>query len=199
MAIRPLKIKAKQSRQAKGKPDSRNNYLLGYLTTFGSCTIPQKTVVKSSNPWCIKGLKKKKPRQKMFYFLPCCFLLFGGGLFGCADSNLLGIGGMKIGNLSVNVTTVSEIQENQKADGIIYLEGQVANQAPFLAAGAYELQDPTGSIWVITNRTLPKIDDEILIQGQLKFQSIPLAGQDLGEVYIQEQQRIEHKIKKTEP
>lgn len=135
----------------------------------------------------------------MLDFLPYCFLLFGGGLFGCADSNLLGIGGMKIGNLSANVTTISEIQENQKADGIIYLEGQVANQAPFLAAGAYELQDPTGSIWVITNRTLPKIDDEILIQGQLKFQSIPLAGQDLGEVYIQEQQRLEHKIKKTEP
>ncbi|NEP01460.1 MAG: hypothetical protein F6K58_22945 [Symploca sp. SIO2E9] len=135
----------------------------------------------------------------MFDLLPCCLLLFGVGLFGCVDSSLLGIGGIKLGELSVNVTTISEIQENQKAEGIIYLEGQVANQAPFLATGAYELQDPTGSIWVITNHTLPEIDDEILIQGQLKFQSIPLGGKDFGEVYIQEQQRLEHKTKKTEP
>ncbi|NEO30295.1 MAG: hypothetical protein F6K36_07605 [Symploca sp. SIO3C6] len=135
----------------------------------------------------------------MLELLPYCFLLFGGVLFGCADSNLLGMGGIKIGELSVKVTTISEIQENQKAEGIIYLEGQVAKQAPFLAAGAYELQDPTGSIWVITNHTLPEIDEEILIQGQLKFQSIPLGGQDFGEVYIQEQQRLEQKTKPTEP
>jgi hypothetical protein len=62
-----------------------------------------------------------------------------------------------------------------------------------LVAGAYKVQDATGAIWVLTNQTIPNVGDEVLIKGQLQFQSIPVAGQNLDEVYVQEEQQLQRK------
>jgi hypothetical protein len=45
----------------------------------------------------------------------------------------------------------------------------------------------------MTSQSLPDVGDEVLIKGQLQFQSIPVGGQDLGEVYIQEEQQLQRK------
>jgi hypothetical protein len=163
MAMMPLKIGAIQYRKSKG------NLSRPSLSTGGRQT------------------------SKMLYFLPLCFLLLGGGLVGCGNSFPLGIGGININNPGVNVTKISDIPQKQNAFTTIYLKGQVASRAPFLASGAYKLQDATGTIWVITNQTLPNVGDEVLIEGQLQFQSIPVGGQQLGEVYVQEQQQLARK------
>ncbi len=163
MAMMPLKIGAIQYRKAKDN---------------------------LSRPFLSKGGSQK---SKMLYFLPVCFLLLGGGLVGCGNALPLGLGGININNPGVNVTKISDIPQNQNAYTTIYLKGQVATRAPFLANGAYKLQDATGTIWVITNQTLPNVGDEVLIEGQLQFQSIPVGGQELGEVYVQEEQQLARK------
>jgi hypothetical protein len=38
-----------------------------------------------------------------------------------------------------------------------------------------------------------------LIQGQVQFQSIPVGGQDLGEVFVQEQQQLERRAGQLKP
>jgi hypothetical protein len=131
-------------------------------------------------------------RSKMFYLVPVCFLLFGGGLISCGSSTHIGIGGIKIGQFGGSVTKISEIQQNKNATDTVYIQGQVVTRAPFLEAGAYKVQDATGTIWVVT-QTLPNVGDEVLIKGQPKFQSVPVGGQDLGEVYVQEEQQLERK------
>ncbi|HEY9652200.1 MAG TPA: hypothetical protein V6C95_16170 [Coleofasciculaceae cyanobacterium] len=126
---------------------------------------------------------------KMVYLLLCYLLLLGGGLVGCSNSVPLGLSGLS-SSAGGNVTKIGTIQQNQNA-ATVYLQGRVINRAPFLTNGAYKLEDATGTIWVLTNQALPNIGDEVKIVGQVQFQSIPIGGQDLGEVYVQEQRQLE--------
>lgn len=138
-------------------------------------------------------LTKGGQSSKVFYFLPC-FFLFGVGIVSCSGSQL-GIGGINLSQLGVNVTKISDIKDNKQ--GVVYLQGQVATRAPFLEAGAYKLQDATGAIWVITQQTVPSVGDQVVIKGQLQFQSVPVGGQELGEVFVQQEQELERKAGQT--
>ncbi|HAA33486.1 MAG TPA: hypothetical protein DCE56_44400 [Cyanobacteria bacterium UBA8553] len=116
----------------------------------------------------------------------CSFVLFSAGLISCSNSGFLGIGG--------NVTKIGNIQQKQNnANGTVYIQGEVITRAPFLDNGAYKLKDASGTIWVIANQTLPNVGDEVLIKGQLQFQSIPVGGLELGEVYVQQEQQLKRK------
>ncbi len=133
----------------------------------------------------------KRQKSKTFYFMPVCFLLLGAGVLGCSHSAHLGIGGINIP--PGKIAKIGDLQQNQNAATTVYIQGQVTTRAPFLGSGAYKLKDATGTIWVVTNQTLPNVEDEVLIEGQLQFESIPLAGQEFGEVYVREQQQLQRK------
>jgi hypothetical protein len=133
----------------------------------------------------------RRQKSKIFYLLPFYCFLLGAGLVGCGKLGSLGFGGFNLGG--GNVTKISDLQQNPNADTTVYLQGQVATRAPFLGSGAYKLQDATGTIWVIADKTLPNVGDTVSIKGQLQFQSIPLDGQELGEVYVQEQDLLDRK------
>jgi hypothetical protein len=163
-AMMPFKIRAMPYRKTKG-----NSLWLSWLST---------------------GRTQKLNR---LYFLLLCLVLSGVGLSSCSTSSPLGVGGFKFGAAG-NVTKISDIAQNQNAGATVYLQGQIAILAPFLGSGAYKLQDSTGAIWVITNQTLPTVGDEVLIKGQLQFQSIAISGQELGEIYIQEQQMLQRRV-----
>lgn len=106
---------------------------------------------------------------------------------------LLGCGQLVQSGVDVPVTKIADIQKNRNAYSEVYLKGKVVTIAPFLGSGAYELQDDTGSLWVITKQALPIKKDELLIKSQVQYQSIPVGGKDLGEVYVQEQAQMERK------
>ena len=185
IAIMPLKVRPMQHRKTKGN----------------LCVHLPSSVRPSRTRGGMRGVNKDsgaRGESKLAYFLPFCFLLFGGALVSCGNSASLGIGGINISNIGGNVTKISDIQQNHNTAGVIFLQGQVATRAPFLAAGAYKLQDATGAIWVMTNQPLPNVGDEVLIKGQLQFQSIPVGGQDLGEVYVQEQQQLQRRAGQPE-
>lgn len=132
--------------------------------------------------------------SKVVYLLVFCFVLFGGGLVGCSQSGPLGFGGIGFGGIGGNITKIGKIQQNQNnVDATVYLQGEVITCAPFLGSGAYKLKDATGTVWVIANPTLPNVGDEVLIKGKVQFQSIPVGGQELGEVYVQEEQQLKRK------
>ncbi len=127
------------------------------------------------------------------HLLPLYCLVFGVGLVGCSNSGLLGISGFNLGNMSGNPTKIRDIPQNSTNDAIVYLQGQVITRAPLLGSSAYKLKDTTGTIWVFTNQNVPNLGDEVLIKGKLQFQSIPVGGQELGEVYVQEEQLLNRK------
>ncbi len=133
-----------------------------------------------------------------FFLLPFYFFLLGG-LFSCnkITESLFSISAAK----NVPVRKISEIKNQKQVNSTVYLKGKVGNQASFVGSGAYELQDTTGSLWILTKQPLPQKGDELIIEGKLQYQSMPLifaaGGKAVREVYVQERQQLEHRSTKN--
>lgn len=102
-----------------------------------------------------------------------------------------------LGNLSGcgGITTIRSIQEHPKRgwwNSTVQLQGNVSDRAPLIDGLLYQLQDGTGRIWVLTTRTAQPIGVPLHIKGQVRYESIPLNGQDFGEPYIEEQELLKH-------
>ena len=139
------------------------------------------------------SLKAKQTSIRLLYLLPLCIFGFGIGLLGCANSAPFGLSGLNFSNMGMNITQISDIPQNPTTDSQVHLQGQVTNRAPLMGLSAYQLKDTTGTIWVFTNQTLPKLGDELLIKGKLQFQTIPVSGKEFGEVYVVEEQVLQRK------
>lgn len=100
----------------------------------------------------------------------------------------LGLGGCQ----QLTKTPVAIAKIAQKQTGVkVYLQGKVIQQAPFLDSRAYQLQDATGSVWIVTNQNLPQPGEQILIQGEIQSDMIFIAQQALNEIYIMELKQVE--------
>ena len=116
------------------------------------------------------------------------FALLVGSLIGCTPINYLGLAQpsiTSIGELSPQTST-----ETTSEEAIIYLEGKVVDNAPFMGSGSYQLQDATGTVWVVTNGPLPQTGETVQITGKVTYQAIPIGGQDMGELYILEVEKL---------
>jgi uncharacterized protein YdeI (BOF family) len=105
-------------------------------------------------------------------------------IFGIAvTATILGYLGFAFANPAM--TDINKIQ--QKDSGTrVNIRGKVISQAPFLDGGAYQIEDKTGKVWVLTQGKLPKQGEEISIEGKIEYKNIVLEQQSLGEVYLVE-------------
>ncbi|MEN9871147.1 MAG: hypothetical protein RLZZ171_2135 [Cyanobacteriota bacterium] len=85
------------------------------------------------------------------------------------------------------VITVKESPE--KVGKTVYLTGKVVRLAPFLGNAAYQIEDATGKIWVVTTQ-IPQSNQQINIKGKVEYQSLPIAEQELGDFYLVELERL---------
>ncbi len=126
-----------------------------------------------------------KITTKIIQIFLTIILLWGG--FGCDSFLGLGIA-------SSNIVSLSELQQLQiNEDESIYIQGKVIKTVPLLESSAYQVQDATDTLWVITQGKPPSMDQNLTIKGKLKYQSIPINQQELGEYYL-----VEEEIVKTE-
>ncbi len=91
------------------------------------------------------------------------------------------------------MASIGEVQQKRQVDAEVYLRGKVENRAPFVGNAAYQIQDDTGSIWILTKQDLPQLGDEVLLKGAVRYKTIKLkdlAGKDLGEVYVEEIEQL---------
>lgn len=128
-------------------------------------------------------------QAKNFYLVPFYFFLLGG-LLSCGSLPQASMNAINF-RPGVDVTNIREIKPEQDFEATVYLQGKVVKQVPLLERRVYQLQDLTGTIWILTNQTDLQLEDKVLIKGNVRYQNIPLAGKDFGEVYVEEQQQLE--------
>ncbi|AFY40488.1 hypothetical protein Lepto7376_4380 [[Leptolyngbya] sp. PCC 7376] len=87
----------------------------------------------------------------------------------------------------VAIAALSDLEQGIE----IKIQGTVAQTAPFINGGAYEITDSTGSIWVITETSPPASGTKIQVAGQLKFHDLQLGNSNFGEIFITENQTLE--------
>lgn len=90
------------------------------------------------------------------------------------------------------LTTIEKVQQRphrQWFNNQVQLRGKVVDRVPLIQAGVYQLEDPTGKIWILTTDASPQPGEQLQVKGRVRFESIPIEGMELGEAYIEEQQR----------
>ncbi|MBD2450211.1 hypothetical protein H6G76_24225 [Nostoc sp. FACHB-152] len=120
------------------------------------------------------------------YYRVLCNLLLLAGLFGCGSWTPSDLKGSNF-IFGSNVTTIEEIQAKPGKKASVYIQGKVEKQVPLMKQWAYQISDSTGKIWVITNQSNLQKGTQVVLRGKVRYKSIPIAGQNFGEVYITEE------------
>ncbi|BFM38467.1 hypothetical protein [Synechocystis sp. LKSZ1] len=103
--------------------------------------------------------------------------LLTGLVLSCSSWNPLG--------LAQGQVQIEQIRQTPEPR-TVQIQGTVTKLAPFLQGGAYQLQDATGSIWVKTDRPLPKSGENLVVTGQVNRQVVTVDQTQWDEVYLQE-------------
>ena len=105
------------------------------------------------------------------------------GLLSCSNVSEYGMNA-----IGVNVTSIKELKpQKDDKNAPVYVQGKVERKVPLLSEKQmYQINDSTGKIWVLTNQKGWKVGEKVVVKAVPQYESIPMAGTDLGEVYLQE-------------
>jgi RecJ-like exonuclease len=109
------------------------------------------------------------------------------GLLSCGTLPQYAMNGMNLMG-GASAVKIGELKPETGNGTTVRLQGKVVQQIPLAGWRMYQLQDSTGKVWVLTKRTDVRLQTAVSIEGKVYFQSIPIAGQDFGEIYVEEQQ-----------
>lgn len=111
------------------------------------------------------------------------------GSVGCQSVSTSSNGSL-LPKFTANTVNIRDLSSQTQASAIVYLKGTVKNRAPLLDGTVYELNDTTGSIWVLAKTAIPNPGDEVTIKGVLRYQTIQWEQQQQNAPYVEQQERL---------
>jgi hypothetical protein len=81
-----------------------------------------------------------------------------------------GILALGVGLMGCRETTISRIlaEPNRYHDDEVGLKGDVIRSASLLGSGAYQLDDGTGTIWVVSTKGVPRQGARVAVRGKVR-------------------------------
>ena len=95
----------------------------------------------------------------------------------CLSLALAGCG--PLARLGIGTTPIATVEQNPSRYTDVYVRGRVVNQIGVFGQGVYEIQDHSGSLWVLTDKGLPAMNSTITVRGKVQ-EGILLAGRRFG-------------------
>lgn len=86
---------------------------------------------------------------------------------------------------TVAIQDLSPAQNNST----VQIEGTVTRQASLLKGSLYQLQDDTGTIWIVSEEPEPEASAVVQVAGTLKVEPITVEGIDISDFYLRETAR----------
>lgn len=133
---------------------------------------------------------------------PCLFglLLSGMVLTGCAASENSAVSALKADQQTTpaplqsppelltgqSVVRIDSLKSDQ-ADQTVAIAGNITQRVALLEGWLYQVQDETGSVWVVARGSEPEIGQVALIEGTVRYEAIVVDSIDAGEIYLEEQ------------
>ncbi len=94
--------------------------------------------------------------------------------------------------VAITTDRIQDIQVATRRDMPVQLQGKIGKRVPLLDGIVYELQDGTGTIWVLTQEPLPPSGDTVVIQGKLRQQTIQLNHRTQTSTYVEQEKQLQH-------
>ena len=129
----------------------------------------------------------QQPRKRFSKFSKCfiCRLGLAISLLGLASCSNVSEYGMNA--IGVNVTPINELKPQKTDDNApVYVSGKVERKVPLLEKQMYQIEDSTGKVWVLTNQKGWKVGNKVVVKAIPQYESIPVSGAELGQVYLEE-------------
>jgi hypothetical protein len=87
------------------------------------------------------------------------------------------------------ITEIIGVQDLAAGQEVSF-SGQVVQHLPLIEQTLYQLEDDTGAIWVLSAQSPPPVGTPLTIRAVVRYKSILMAGQDIGEHYAEELARF---------
>lgn len=84
---------------------------------------------------------------------------------------------------------VSTQQVEERVGKQVTVQGEVTEHAPFLQGGGYKLEDEVGTVWVMSEETLPPLGTSVSVTGLVKEETVSDDDTSLKDVYLIEAKR----------
>ncbi|MBE9061085.1 hypothetical protein [cf. Phormidesmis sp. LEGE 11477] len=75
----------------------------------------------------------------------------------------------------------------ERAEDKVAISGRVMQRVAILDGWLYQIQDDTGSLWVLTRQSEPSVGDAATVSGIVKYEAIVIDAIDASEIYLEEQ------------
>ncbi len=77
---------------------------------------------------------------------------------------------------------------SDRVDETVVITGTVSRRVPLLEGWLYQMQDDTGSLWVLTSQpAAPEVGESATVEGRVRYETIAVEAIDASEVYLEEQ------------
>lgn len=86
----------------------------------------------------------------------------------------------------VRPTVAIQTLTPEQNDETVQIKGTVIKQAPLLAGALYQLQDDSGTVWVLSAESAPPESATISVVGTVQVEAIAVEGIDISDVYLRE-------------
>ena len=108
----------------------------------------------------------------------CVAALVGFVVLGCGP----------IERASVSITPIATVLEQPDSENTVHVRGTVTNRIAILGNGLYEVEDDTGSVWVLTEKDVPALNSTVTVRGTSEG-VMQLGGRHFG-VTLKETRRL---------
>ncbi|KGF72063.1 hypothetical protein DO97_13225 [Neosynechococcus sphagnicola sy1] len=107
-------------------------------------------------------------------------------MLSCSSVSLIGC--TQLARFGIGTTPISQIVSNPSQYQNATIRGKVINQIGVLGRGAYEIQDNSASVWVVTQSGMPPINSTVTVRGRAS-EGISIGGLSIA-VTLTEQERL---------
>ena len=130
----------------------------------------------------LPGTVRRIPSKKFYVTIGLVLL---AGLGGCETLASLEAAAPDQPQSAVTSTPIQDITSG-KVKQAVQIRGNVGTIAPLVGGSAYEVEDGTAKIWVMTKTAAPEVGTTVTVKGQPRLQQLRLDGGDRGSVYLEQ-------------
>lgn len=94
-------------------------------------------------------------------------------------------------------TTINSLTD-QQVDDTITVSGKIAQRAAVLEGWLYQVQDETGSLWVLTDREAPEVGESVTVEGAVRYEPIVIGDINASDFYLEEEAYQETQDRQTD-
>lgn len=110
-------------------------------------------------------------------------IVVSGLLVSCSTLSRLGLA------LPGGPTVIAKIPIPAETQSTITVTGVVQQIVPLLERTAYQLEDASAAIWVISEATPPAMGESLKVTARVQYHNIPMGSEENLELYLIETER----------